>query len=50
MVHATPVTNNEIHYDVPPIVNDIPDINDEVYLPAPSPSEILGFYDRLDDF
>ena len=49
-MHATPISNNEIHHVTPPMVNAMLVINDEVYHPSPPPSESLGFYDRLNDF
>ena len=50
MVHVTPVAKHEIHYTSPPMVNALLFVNDEVYRLVPPPSEIVGFYDRLDDF
>ena len=50
MVHATPISNNDIHHVSHPMLNDMLVINYEVYHPAPPPSESLGFYDRMDDF
>ena len=50
VVHITHAARNAIHYAAPPSVNVVPFANDEVYHPIPPPSEILGFYDRMDDF
>ena len=50
VVHITPAARNEIHYDAPPSVNVVPFVNDEVYRPIPTPSVMLGFYDRMDNF
>ena len=44
------MARKEIHYTAPPSVNAMPFVNDEVYRPAPPPSESMGFYDCLDDF
>ena len=50
VVHVTPATRNEIHYDAPPSVNMVSFTNDDIYRPFPPPSEGLGLYDRRDDF
>ena len=50
VVHATPVSNNEIHHIAPPTMNAMPVINDEIYHAPPSPSESLGFYGQMDEF
>ena len=42
--------NNDIHHVASHVVNVMPVIYDEVYHPTPPPSEILGFYDQMDNF
>ena len=49
VVHVTP-TAGKIHYVVPPLVNAMSFVNNEVYCHVPPPSESMGFYNRLDDF
>ena len=50
VVHVTPAARNEIHYTTPPSVNAMTFVNHKVYRFVPPPSEIMGFYDQLDDF